>query len=180
MEENSCECLLCIMNKKWEDHILWTRFVIISYIYNNPDIKANEARLIRNQREIGELFGKFYDKEVEENVFNLLKDHILIAGKLIKYAKNKNKSSFEMEHKKWYENSKSFSLYLSKLNDSWEYKKIKEYFDLHLDQTLKEVTYLLDKEFDKSIKEYDDIKDHILKMSCYLYKGLINKFPEDI
>ena len=41
------------MRKLWEDHITWTRMVIVDFAAGLPDLKAAELRLLRNQVDIG-------------------------------------------------------------------------------------------------------------------------------
>src|SRR3954454_19140654 len=42
------------MRKLWEDHITWTRLAIVSFAADAPDLKASEARLLANQKDIGD------------------------------------------------------------------------------------------------------------------------------
>ncbi len=37
------------MDKLWEDHIVWTRMVIVDFAAGLPDLKTAETRLLRNQ-----------------------------------------------------------------------------------------------------------------------------------
>src|SRR5437763_1840133 len=48
------------MRKLWEDHITWTRLAIISFAGDLPDLPATEARLLRNQVDIGNAIKPFY------------------------------------------------------------------------------------------------------------------------
>ncbi len=41
------------MRKLWEDHVTWTRLAIVSFAVDLPDLPATEARLMRNQVDIG-------------------------------------------------------------------------------------------------------------------------------
>src|SRR5947199_2346274 len=42
------------MRVLWEEHVTWTRLAIVSFAGNLPDLRATEARLLRNQRDIGD------------------------------------------------------------------------------------------------------------------------------
>jgi hypothetical protein len=48
------------MNKLWEDHITWTRMVIVDFAANLPDLQTAEARLLRNQADIGNAIKPYY------------------------------------------------------------------------------------------------------------------------
>jgi len=41
------------MDKLWTDHVTWTRLVMVDFDANAPELKADMARLLRNQTEIG-------------------------------------------------------------------------------------------------------------------------------
>ena len=46
------------MRKLWEDHITWTRLAIVAFAAGDPDLKATETRLLRNQTDIGNAIAK--------------------------------------------------------------------------------------------------------------------------
>ena len=48
------------MRKLWEDHITWTRLVIVSFAGGLPDLQATEARLLANQVDIGNAIKPYY------------------------------------------------------------------------------------------------------------------------
>ena len=48
------------MDKLWEDHITWTRMVIVDFAAGLPDLKQAEARLLRNQANIGNAIKPYY------------------------------------------------------------------------------------------------------------------------
>ena len=41
------------MRKLWEQHVAWTRLTIVSFAANTPELPATQARLLRNQTDIG-------------------------------------------------------------------------------------------------------------------------------
>jgi hypothetical protein len=42
------------MRTLWEEHIAWTRQVIVDFSAGLPSLSASEARLLRNQADIGD------------------------------------------------------------------------------------------------------------------------------
>ena len=48
------------MRKLWEDHIVWTRMVIVSVASDLPDTSVAVDRLLRNQDDIGDAIKPFY------------------------------------------------------------------------------------------------------------------------
>jgi len=47
------------MRELWEDHVVWTRQVIVAIIAGTPDTDAALARLLRNQADIGDAIKPF-------------------------------------------------------------------------------------------------------------------------
>jgi hypothetical protein len=41
------------MGKLWQEHVAWTRLAIVEFAAGLPNLKATEARLLRNQVDIG-------------------------------------------------------------------------------------------------------------------------------
>ena len=48
------------MRKLWEDHITWTRMVIVDFAAGASDMPAAEKRLLRNQVDIGNAIKPYY------------------------------------------------------------------------------------------------------------------------
>src|SRR5512136_3448141 len=48
------------MRKLWEDHITWTRLVIVGVAANLPDLSATVERLLKNQEDLGNAVKAFY------------------------------------------------------------------------------------------------------------------------
>src|SRR5215211_2147607 len=48
------------MRKLWEDHITWTRLVIIGVFQDLPDLNESTQRLLQNQVDIGNAIKPFY------------------------------------------------------------------------------------------------------------------------
>ena len=76
------------MRKLWEDHITWTRLAIVSFAAGLPDLQATEARLLRNQADIGNAIKPFYGRTAGNRLTALLREHILGAVALLQAAKS--------------------------------------------------------------------------------------------
>ena len=75
------------MRVLWEDHITWTRLVIVSLTTGSPDTNATVGRLLRNQTDIGNAVKPFYGKAAGNALTAELRKHILIAADVIAAAK---------------------------------------------------------------------------------------------
>jgi hypothetical protein len=67
------------MDKLWEDHITWTRMVIVDFAAGLPDLPTGEARLLRNQADIGNAIKPYYGRAAGKKLTSLLRTHILEA-----------------------------------------------------------------------------------------------------
>src|SRR5688572_32141271 len=76
------------MRELWEDHVVWTRQVIVAIIADTPDTDAALARLLRNQADIGNAIKPFYGEAAGQQLTTLLREHIVIAGTLLTTAKS--------------------------------------------------------------------------------------------
>src|ERR1051326_995978 len=81
------------MRKLWTDHVVWTRDYIIAAVGDQPDAPAALNRLMKNQDEIGRAVAKFYGDSAGQQLTTLLKEHIAIAGDLVKAAKAGDKAT---------------------------------------------------------------------------------------
>ena len=71
------------MRVLWEQHVAWTRLAIVSLAGNLPDLSATEARLLRNQHDIGAAIVPFYGRAAGHQLTGLLRQHILIAVRIL-------------------------------------------------------------------------------------------------
>jgi hypothetical protein len=58
------------MDKLWEDHITWTRMVIVDFAAGLPDLRTAEARLLRNQVDIGNAIKPYYGRAAGNQLTN--------------------------------------------------------------------------------------------------------------
>lgn len=166
------------MRKLWSDHVFWTRLFIKSASFDSPDLSLTENRLLRNQEDIGKLFGKYYGEKIEVKLTNLLKEHIIGAGKIVIAVKNKtSEEDTKLLIKEWYDNAEHISKFLFNLNkENWTLKILNDAMKKHLDDTLSEAGHALNNEFDKDIEDFDNIYNHILNLSDVLSLGIIKQF----
>src|ERR1041384_8360788 len=66
--------LKAALRKLWEDHIVYTRNVIISALAGLPDQGAVTARLLRNQDDLGDAIKPFYGNAAGARLTALLRE----------------------------------------------------------------------------------------------------------
>jgi hypothetical protein len=179
--EPSCEKtegLKTAMRKLWEDHVTWTRNVILNIMDGLPGADQAVPRLLQNQDDIGNAVKPYYGDDAGNKLTELLHTHITTAADLLKAAKAGNKKAFDDANNMWTVNADSISDFLSKANPNWKLDDMKQMMHDHLKLTTDEATARLKKDYKADIQAYDNVHDEILKMSDMLTAGIIKQFPE--
>ena len=179
MKANSSksEQLRMAMHKLWEDHIVWTRNVILNIMDDLPGTDQAVNRLLSNQDDIGNAVKPFYGEAGGKELTRLLKEHITTAADLLKAAKTGNNSAFDAANKKWSANADEISDFLSKVNSNWKLNDMKKMMHDHLTLTTDEAVARLKKDYAADVKAYDKVHDEILMMADMLTDGIIKQFP---
>ncbi|HZJ34261.1 MAG TPA: hypothetical protein VFD21_21995 [Vicinamibacterales bacterium] len=166
------------MRKLWTDHVVWTRDYIVAATLNQPDAPAALNRLMKNQDDIGNAMAKFYGAAAGRQLTTLLKDHIAIAGDIVKAAMGGDKAGQKAADDKWHQNAIQISDFLSKANPNWPRATLLEMMNTHLSTTAAELGARLSKDWEGDVKAFDAVYDHILHMADALSDGIIKQFPE--
>lgn len=166
------------MRKLWAEHVVWTRSSIVATIAGSRDASEIEARLLRNQVEIGAAFVPYYGPEAGAKLGGLLKEHILIAGEVIKASRKPSSARFLDADKRWHANAGEIAGYLNGLNPNLSKDMLLKMFNDHLALTTKQATSRLDKDWAADIKAFDDVFTDALKMADDLADGVIKQYPE--
>src|SRR5918912_3340251 len=101
------------MRKLWEDHITWTRNVIISFEADLPDLDAALARLLRNQTDIGNAIKPYYGEAAGDQLTGLLREHILGAAKVLAALKAGDQPALQAALDAWYANAHEIAVFLN-------------------------------------------------------------------
>lgn len=184
-KQDKCQCLETrkiddeispvnpLLNIYWQQHVWWTRQLVISIIDELKDTDEVTARLLKNPQDIASLFKTKYGVNVYKAVNNLLTDHLVIGKNLILAVKNDNSKLIEELNAKWYKNADEIAAALESINSKIydKQKWIKLLYD-HLDMTKKEVECRLTKKYNEDIKNFDEIEKEALIMAKEMAKGL--------
>ncbi|QED49429.1 hypothetical protein [Cytobacillus dafuensis] len=165
------------LRKLWTDHVMWTRLYIVGALAGLDDKEKVLARLLQNQEDIGNAIKSYYGEEAGNKLTELLKQHILLAGKVVDAAKSGNKANFEKFNKEWYKNADDLADFLSKANPNWSKADLKRLLEMYLALITEDVTARLVKDWDASVAALDKGIDHIIKIADTLSKGIVKQFP---
>lgn len=166
------------MRRLWEDHIVWTRNVILNIIDGLDGTDMAVQRLLKNQDDIGNAVKPFYGEDGGKKLSELLRSHITIAADLLKAAKSGDNNAFNDANKKWFDNADEISAFLSSANPNWDKSDMTKMMHTHLDLTTSEAVARLKKDYSADIEAYDKVHDEILMMSDMLADGIIKQFPD--
>ena len=167
------------MDKLWEEHVAWTRLAIVGFAAGLPNLPATEARLLRNQTDIGNAIKPYYGAAAGRQLTALLKTHIVQAVTVLKAAKAGNKPQLNAALKAWHANAHQIAGFLSHANPTaWPLHATTMMMDDHLELTTKEAVDELTGRWAASVADYDKVEGEILMMSHTLSDGIIKQFPD--
>lgn len=167
------------MRKLWEDHVVWTRMAIVSFLADQPDFGPTADRLLRNQADIGDAFAPFYGRDAADQLTNLLRDHILIAVDVLAAAKAGDQTALDDALSRWDANAVDIATFLNAANpEHWPRDEMTAMMREHLALTTQEAVARLNGDFAADIAAYDAIHDQILEMADMLSAGVVAQFPE--
>ena len=169
--------LLQQMNLVWEQHIMWTRMLLISIAENLNDLDATQARLLRNPKDIADVFRRYYGIVVANKIQQLLTEHLSIGKDLIVALKNKNQEEATKLNTKWYQNADEMAEAFSSINPFYPKEEIRNMLYEHLRLTTNEVNNRLQGNYMADINSYDMVQKEILKMSQFFVNGIVRQFP---
>lgn len=164
--------------KLWEDHVTWTRLVIIDIADNLGSLDNDTKRLVKNYDDMENGLKEFYGKEKAEKVGDLLKDHLVIAAELVKAAKAGESAKAKDKEVEWFKNADDIAAALNEINPSnWLTAVVKDMLYGHLKLTKEEAVARITKSYDSDIAAYDKIHFQALMMADAFSSGIIKQFP---
>ncbi|WP_138755030.1 glycosyltransferase [Paenibacillus sinopodophylli] len=165
------------LRKLWIDHVVWTRNYIVSAVAGMDDQQKVLERLLKNQQDIGDAIKPYYGEAAGNKLAELLREHIVIAGKIVEAAKQGNQADVEKYNKDWYKNADEIALFLSSANPNLSKKQLTDLLYMHLQLVTDTVTARLTKNWDADIVAFDKGIDHIIVLADTLSEAIVRQFP---
>jgi len=161
--------------KLWEDHVWWTRMVIIGVFDDLGGTGNYTARLIRNYGDMEDALKPFYGDEAEE-LGDLLQQHLLIAADILVKVKNGQNATSSIAA--WYKNADDIVMKMNEMNPKyWKLAEAKKMWKEHLDLTMEEALAHFNKDWAKDVTAFDKVHDLALMMADFFSNGVIKQFP---
>ncbi len=121
------------MRTLWEQHVWWTRELIISITSGLPDESDVTKRLLQNPVQIAALFEPAFGVTAANEVARLLTEHLMIGGELIHAAQDGDAAAYEDADRRWYENADAIAAALGSLG--YDEPEMRAMLNRHLDLT---------------------------------------------
>lgn len=183
-----CECTAAglrlnnRMRELWDDHVFFTREVIMAASLgepNHPIVQPSIDRLLQNQDQIGAAVALFYGKEAGDELTRLLREHINQAVQIVVAAKTGQTETQKAVTEAWYRNAKEISRLLSQANPKyWPYDAVLTMMNQHLDFTTKEAVDMLTGNYAQAQEDFTAVRNEIMMMADALTDGILMQFPE--
>jgi hypothetical protein len=162
------------MRKLWHDHVALTREWTLQDVASQATAKPTLQRLLHNQVEIGNAFKLYYGKAAGDQLTALLKEHIIIATRIVVSGKKAPVPSLPATDE-WFKNADQIAAQLHQLNPQyWSYEEMKKMMHHHLKITTAEVLAAL--RGGESIGAYEKVHQQAMEMADMLTAGIQKQF----
>jgi hypothetical protein len=165
------------MRSLWEQHITWTRMVIVDFAAGSPSLPASETRLLRNQTDIGNAVAHYYGRAAGKRLTALLRSHILIAVDVLTAAKAGDSAALARAQARWNRNADQIAAFLASANPAWPRAEMRSMMRLHLKLTTDEAVARLTGDWSADVRAFDEVHVQILRMADMLTDGIVAQFP---
>jgi hypothetical protein len=161
--------------KLWEDHITWTRVVIMGILDGLPGTDAYIGRLLQNSEDMEAVLAPYYGEQAGV-LGDLIREHLVIAAQILQAAKNGQPLDDLIAS--WYANGNDIAVQMNNMNPQfWPLEEAQRMWKEHLDATLEEATDHLTGDFAGEIAAYDKVHDLALEMADFFSNGVMKQFP---
>lgn len=167
------------MRLVWEQHVYWTRMLLISIAERLKDQKDVTDRLLQNPNDIADVFRKYYSNDIAELIARLLNEHLQIGAELITALRDGKKEEADRLNKKWFENADKMAMAFSSINPYYKFKEVRQMLYEHLNLTTQEVAMRLAGNYPADIEAFNKVEKEVLSMADYFTSGIIQQFPAE-
>jgi hypothetical protein len=155
----------------WEDHVTWTRVVILGVLNDLPGTDEYVARLIENYEDMEEALEPYFKHDDVEELGDLIQDHLLQAKGILDTVKAGGDPTEQIEE--WRQNSTDIATKMSQMSSRWPFAMGNAMWQDHLTATLEEATAEATGDFPAAIAAYDEVSDMAHEMADFFSDGVI-------
>jgi len=166
------------MRALWEEHVFWTRLAIVDFAAGSPGLPSTEARLLRNQADIGRAVGRVYGAPAGRRLTGLLRQHILIAVDVLVAAKSGDTAAVAAAQRRWIANADAIAGFLAAANPAWPRGEMRSMMLRHLGLTTTEAVAEITGDHAAGVRAFDRVEVQARHMADMLSAGIVAQFPE--
>ena len=166
------------MRLLWEQHVYWTRMVILSMAFGLPDTEFVTNRLLRNPKDFEAALRPFYGESTAAKFAELFTNHLVIAAELIQAAKVGDSAAASDAERRWYANADQIATFLGSINPYWSAQEWRKMLYEHLAMTKTEAVDILTQKYADSIDMFENIERQALAMADMMTQGIVKQFPQ--
>ncbi len=163
----------------WEDHVTWTRIVIIGVLdgLNSSAVGNYTERLLQNAGDMGALISPFYGKVAGNEFGDLITTHLVQAAGILETLKSGGDPTDQLTA--WYQNAHNTSVFMNKLNPiNWKLPETGKMWKEHLDATVNETLSNLNHDWNAEVLAYNRIVALAMHMADFISVGVIKQMPQ--
>ena len=172
---------LAIINRMrllWEQHVYWTRMLLISIAEKLKDQHDVTDRLLENPYNIADVYAEYYGESTANTIAQLLTEHMQIGAGLITALRDNKSAESDILTKKWYENADKMADAFNSINPYYDRNELQKMLYSHLDLTLHEVAMRLSENYIADITTFNEVEHEAISTADYLSIGIMQQFPE--
>lgn len=166
------------MRKAWEQHVYWTRMLLISIAERLNDQDDVTKRLLQNPADIAMIFSRYYSTEVAKTISDLLTEHLQIGAALIMALRDHETAKADDLKRRWYINADKMADAFAGINPYYDRNDVQRMLFTHLDLTTQEVAARLAGNYSDDIAAFNKVEQEALSMADYFVSGIMRQFPQ--
>lgn len=166
------------MRLLWEQHVYWTRMLILSIAFKLPDAEFVTNRLLRNPKDFEAALRPFYGGDIAAKFAELFTSHLTIAAELVKAASAGNGTAAADAERRWYANADQIAAFLGSFNPYWSAQEWQKMLYDHLAMTKTEAVDILSQRYADSISTFENIERQAMLMADTMTHGIVKQFPQ--
>jgi MYND finger len=160
-----CAGLLAQSTNLWLQHVWLTREYLKEAVTRGQFVQQVADALLANQKDLGNFYDQIYPGSGNA-VYQLLKEHILIATRIVAAAMAKDAARLSAEEEAWQANGRQIAAAFKSLDAAYDIKHLEQHMREHLSSTKDELVALL--EGRSGLSEFERVRRIALGMSQYL------------
>jgi hypothetical protein len=165
-----------IWRKLWEDHITWTRVVILAILDDLPGAPAYTDRLLQNPQDMADALRPFYAEDANQ-LGELIREHLVIAAEILQAIHDGQPTEDLIA--RWYANADEIAAKMGEMNPQfWSFVEAQRMWREHLDATVAEILAHHNSNYTAEVAAYDPVHN-LWRWLTSSVVGVMRQFPRN-